>query len=397
MSETADVVVIGAGIVGASVAYYLSKEGLAVCIMDKESICAGCSTHGTGSIGTGSQDFKPGDHFLLGLEAQHVMMSLIREVEEDTGVDTQFEQKPHISLALDEEEEEVLKESIVWLTPIRECPPQMLSREEVLKIEPRLTPNVRCGVYSEGGGVAGRVDSSRFTGALVQSVEKRGGFVLLREATGLERDGDRVAAVLYPNGKVVCKEVVIAMGAWSGLASKWLGGYTVPVTSHRGEKMYLRFDGPPLEVGIGSPKRGHMMTMKDGIWSIGSLGGRYFDHPLRAGVQVFDPKNPPQPDLSFEPSEAGKLELLQRAMDVLPELERAEVYQPMAGPRPLAADCLPLIGPVPGWRGVYLATGHNTNGIHLSAITGRIISDLITKGRNDLPLSIDAFLPSRFA
>lgn len=397
MDETADVVVIGAGIVGASVAYYLSVEGLEVCLMDKDSICAGASGVGTGSIGTNGQDFQAGAHFLLGVEAQHVIVPLIYEVEEETGIDTHFQRKPGLSLALEEEEEKVLGDIVTWTTPFREKAPEMLSREEVLTLEPRLTPSVRCGVFSEGGGTTGRVDPARLTSALVRGVEKRGGRVLLREATGLERNGDRVRAVLHTTGKVACGDVVIAMGAWSGIVSGWLSGYTVPVTSHRGEKTWLRFDGAPLEVQIASPRRGHMLTMKDGTWSIGSLGGRHFDHPLRAEGLMFDPKSPPEPVIDFSPSKDGQMELLRRAVDVLPGLDKAEVFRPLSGPRPLSADCLPLIGPVPGWRGVYLATGHNTKGIHLSAITGRIITDFIARGRNTLPLPVEPFLPSRFA
>jgi D-amino-acid dehydrogenase len=64
--------------------------------------------------------------------------------------------------------------------------------------------------------------------------------------------------------------------------------------------------------------------------------------------------------------------------------------------RPLSPDRRPLIGSVPGCPGAYLATGHGTKGIHLAPVTGRLIADLITRGRTDLPVSLEAFSPGRF-
>lgn len=69
----------------------------------------------------------------------------------------------------------------------------------------------------------------------------------------------------------------------------------------------------------------------------------------------------------------------------------------LAGYRPLSPDRLPLIGPVPGCDGAFLATGHGTKGIHLAAATGRIVADLVTHGSTDLDVPLDAFDPARFA
>ena len=64
---------------------------------------------------------------------------------------------------------------------------------------------------------------------------------------------------------------------------------------------------------------------------------------------------------------------------MFPDLERAELVQQLAGPRPLSPDSKPIIGPAPGWDGILLATGHTTKGIHLGPITGRIIADYICR------------------
>ena len=67
MREQFDVVVIGAGVVGSATAYFLSKEGLKVCLMDRESVGSGASAHGHGALSLVGKDFRPGPHFSLGL------------------------------------------------------------------------------------------------------------------------------------------------------------------------------------------------------------------------------------------------------------------------------------------------------------------------------------------
>ena len=149
----------------------------------------------------------------------------------------------------------------------------------------------------------------------------------------------------------------------------------------------LRFDGPPLPVLISSPKRGHMISRLDGILSVGSTGGRDYDQKDLFWGEEYD----------VVPTETAKLELLQRAIDVFPELESAELVQQLAGSRPLSPDRMPIIGPVPGMDGIVLATGHSTKGIHLGPITGRVVSEFIQSGCVKMPEETQAFLPDRFA
>ncbi len=89
--------------------------------------------------------------------------------------------------------------------------------------------------------------------------------------------------------------------------------------------------------------------------------------------------------------------MLQKSLYVIPDLERAEVVDHLAGPRPLSADGMPIIGPAPGLEGAYIATGHRNKGIHLSTITAKVITDFIVKGRAEVNTPLDIFLPQRFA
>lgn len=180
--------------------------------------------------------------------------------------------------------------------------------------------------------------------------------------------------------------MVVAAGPWSRAFAPWLD-FPVPVRPMKGERLLLNYPGEPLPVLISSPKRGHMISRLDGLTSIGSTGGRDYDQRDLFLGEEFD----------RQPTESARLDLLQRAIDVFPDLDRAELVQQLAGSRPLSPDSKPIIGPVPGWDGVFLATGHTTKGIHLGPVTGRIIADYICRGATEVVDDISESLPDRFA
>jgi glycine/D-amino acid oxidase-like deaminating enzyme len=91
---------------------------------------------------------------------------------------------------------------------------------------------------------------------------------------------------------------------------------------------------------------------------------------------------------------AGLDLIMNAALQLAPSLEEAQVANHISGLRPASKDGLPLIGPVPGWQGVYIVTGHDREGMGLSLISTRIVADLIVKGHS--PVLIDVFDPGRF-
>ena len=131
----------------------------------------------------------------------------------------------------------------------------------------------------------------------------------------------------------------MAAGTWSRAFTPWLG-FPVPVRPMKGERLLLNYPGEPLPVLISSPKRGHMISRMDGLTSVGSTGGRDYDQKELFWGEEFD----------RQPTETARLELLHRAIDVFPDLERAELVQQLAGSRPLSPDGKPIIGPGPRSR-----------------------------------------------
>ena len=372
---------VGAGVIGNAAAYYLSREGARVLVLEQEGIGSGSSAHATGSLSLLGTEFNPGPTFSMGLESYRMFSELVPFLEEETGMDLLCQRPPSLRLALDEEEEKLIKGLMAWQQEFVAM--RWIGGDDVLRLEPRLSPAIRGAAYQEEST---QLDSYRLTLALARGAEVHGAKVRLHRATGLMTHRGRVTGLRSTGGDLSCKTVVLATGAWSEGCSRWLD-FPVPVRPMKGERLLFQLDGAPLPVLISSPKRGHMISQLDGRLSVGSTGGRDYDQKeMFLGVE-FDRR----------PTEGARVELMERGQEVFPELEEARLVQQLAGSRPLSADRMPIIGPVPGWDGVMLATGHGTKGIHLAPLTGKVIADYILRGKTDLPVEMDSFLPQRFA
>ena len=386
MPGSADIVVIGAGVVGCSVAYYLAREGVRVTLLEREAIGSGASAHATGSLSLLGAEFSPGAPFELARAGYAEFTELVPELEAATGMDLLYQRRPSLRLALDEEEADLIKGMMEWQRAHVEM--RWIDAEEVHAIEPRFSPVILGAAYEDESA---QLDGYRLNLALARGAELKGANLLYREVTGLVADGPisggaAISAVKTATGDIPCGAVVVAAGSWSRVFTNWLD-FPVPVRPMKGERLLLNYPGEPLPVLISSPKRGHMISRLDGLTSVGSTGGRDYDRRELFGVEEYD----------RQPTESARLELLRRAMDVLPHLERAELVQQLAGSRPLSPDSKPIVGPAPGRGNVFLATGHTTKGIHLGPVTGRIIADYICRGSTSVVSDMSEFLPDRFA
>ncbi len=381
MNNSADVVVIGAGVVGCSVAYYLAREGVSVTVLEREAIGSGASAHATGSLGLLGAEFSPGPSFDLARASFEEFKRLVPELEDATGMDLLYQRRPSLRLALDDDEADLIRRFMEWQQP--HVPMRWIDAQQVHAIEPRLSPSIVGAVYEDESA---QLDSYRLNLALARGAEILGADIVYREVTGVIRRSQKVSGVETASDVIHCDAVVVAAGTWSRAFTPWLD-FPIPVRPMKGERLLLSYPGEPLPVLISSPRRGHMISRMDGFTSVGSTGGRDYDRRELFLGEEFDRR----------PTETARLELLQRAIDVFPDLERAELVQQLAGSRPLSPDGRPIIGPVPGVENVLLATGHATKGIHLGPATGRIITDYVRRGSTQVVSDMAGFLPDRFA
>ena len=381
MAEKFDVVVIGAGVIGCSVAYYLAREGIKVALLERESFGSGSSAHATGFISLLGTEFTPGPSFQFGLESYREFPSLVAELEDSTGMDLLYQRRPSLRLALEESEEQLIKDLMTWQQ--EHVAMRWITSDDVHELEPRLTPSLIGAVYEDESA---QLDSYRLNLALAAGAEKKGTQTINRNVTGLLSKKNRITGVQTEQGDISCGTVVVAAGLWSPPFQRDLD-FPIPVGALKGERLLLKYDGDPLQVLISSPKRGHMISRLDGFLSVGSTGGRDYDQDqLYQGA-----------DMDRVPTETARVEIMQRAIDVFPDLENAALFEQLAGSRPLSPDRIPIIGPVPGKEGVVLATGHTTKGIHLGPSTAKAVTQYIQGGCKQVPSSMELFLPERFA
>ena len=175
------------------------------------------------------------------------------------------------------------------------------------------------------------------------------------------------------SGEVPCDRVVLTMGPWSGMASSWLD-VPINVKPLKGQIIRLRAPGPPLECSIGWAGD-YATTKPDGlVWAGTTEEDAGFDEGTTTDARD---------------------SIMASLVKMLPALAEAQLVQQTACLRPVSADGLLVLGPVPGWEGVYIATGGARSGISLGPAMGRIAADLVTNGSSDVP--IDPFDPARFA
>jgi len=194
------------------------------------------------------------------------------------------------------------------------------------------------------------------------------------EVVGLAGDGGRVTGVRLRQGEIIATEtVILAMGPWSQQAAAWVG-LEIPVYPVRGQLLELLVSDPQLRA---SPSYNDMYLLHKSDGS--TLAGTTYE--VDSGF-------------ANSPTSAGLEAIMNAALRMAPSLEDAQVADHISGLRPASGDSLPLIGPMPGWQGVYMVSGHDRKGMGLSLISTRIIADLIAKGHS--PVHIETFDPARF-
>lgn len=365
-----DVVIVGAGIVGLATAYYLGRAGTKTTIIEQDSLGAHASGFAFGELTPSRGAGIPGPLLPLALEGIRMHRDLSPALKEESGIDPAFRIRPTLVLMFTEEE---LAEEQSYFPVEREHAGygvRWVEAAEARAIEPRISDRLLAAVCLEG---TGEVDPYRLVLALAGAAETRGAAIRTGRATGLHLEGGRVRGVRLQSGEVACDCVVLATGPWAAEASSWIG-LDLPVRPLKGEIIRLRAAGPPVDYRV---VRGHAYaaTKRDGlVWAGTTLEEAGFDDA---------------------PTAAARQSITDGLLEILPSLIDAQLVEHTACLRPVTPDWLPLLGPVPGLEGVYVATGAGRKGILLGPPMGRAIAELITAGTTDIVL--DAFGVSRFA
>lgn len=300
-----------------------------------------------------------------------------RELAAETGIDNGLVRCGGIYIARPEQPLAMLQaEFQAWRS--RAVAAEWLDGPAIAKAEPALAAAVLAGRVAGGMllPTEARIRPSRHLAALERSCRIRGVEIIEAAAVaGVELADDAVRGVrlVTPDGAGVIRPgcTVLAAGAWSGgLAEQF--GFSLDTRPVRGQIALLRFPRQWLAHVV---NRGldYLVPREDGHVLVGST-------LEEAG---FDART----------TQAAIDGLLAMAADLLGDLASAEVESTWAGLRPGSPDGLPTLGPVPGIRNAFVATGHYRSGIHQSTGTAQVLADLI-EGREPL-LPLAAFAVNR--
>ena len=200
-AEKADVIIIGAGAIGCAIAYYLSKEGAKVIVVEQDSIGAHASGYAPGILNP--QAAVP-EHMeiMLPLTTRSFQLhkELYQQLLEESGIDYYFRQSAILTLAFTQAEAQEIKSKVEILKQ-QGFKTSWLNGDDVRLIDARISPEVTGAAYSED---AGELDSYRYVLALAQAAEKYGAEIRNGRFTGLKRKGTRLTAVQLSSGDVAC-------------------------------------------------------------------------------------------------------------------------------------------------------------------------------------------------
>ncbi|MFJ8667122.1 NAD(P)/FAD-dependent oxidoreductase [Streptomyces sp. NPDC093600] len=373
-----DVIVVGAGVVGAACAYYASRAGLTVTVIDRGPVAGGTTGSGEGNLLVSD---KEGPELELALFSTR----LWRELADLLPSGIEYEPKGGLVVASDETGMRALRDFAAGQekagVSAREVPPELLR-----DLEPHLAPGLAGGFhYPQDAQVMPALAAAHLLRAGGDRVRRRLG----EEVTGLLTGASgEVRGVRTTDGELHAPYVVNAAGTWGGELAR-LAGVELPVLPRRGFVLVTE----PLPRLVR-----HKVYAADYVADVASGSAALQTSAVVEGT----PAGPVLIGASRERvgfDRTMSSEVLRRlaagATALFPVLAAVRALRTYAGFRPYLPDHLPAIGPDPRVPGLLHACGHEGAGIGLAPATGLIVAGCLTG--DEPPLDIRPFRPERFA
>jgi glycine oxidase len=369
--KTYDVVIVGGGIIGGTIALDLARRNLRVAMLDRRELMHEASWAAAGMLSPAPHD--PADIPLIPLGRASLAMfpKFVEAVEDASGLRTGYRTGGAV-IALNHGEVERELSTLVALHHGLGLACEPLPLDEVEKMEPALGRNMRAAaLLPDECSIGPRALSFAVLAAAASAgVELCAG----KEVVSLALDGKKCVGVKTSGGeKFHAGQVVLAAGCWSSQISG-AAPYapTVPV---RGQMVALRHTGTPIRHVLRSEHAYIVPRGKESPQTI-VLGSTIENVGYEKRV-----------------TSGGLEKILSGANELVPELAKAEITETWSGLRPGTPDQLPILGPA-DIDGLVFATGHYRNGILLAPVTAKLIGEWIADGRTSLDW--EAFSPLRF-
>ncbi len=379
MSATSDIVIIGGGIIGLSVADRLAGAGAGVTVLERGTCGRESSWAAAGVLKPGNPN-RRGPMQQLHRDGLDMFPEFCADLRERSGIDPEYLACGSLELLFDDQRfrmarsEERAGAERGMLMPDGQSEWQMLAVDDARELEPLVAGDCRGVLLNR---FSAQVRNPRLLQALIKVCRARGVRILEKTpATGLALEGDRVTGVLTEAGPIPTGRVVVCAGAWSSQIAPALT-QTVPTSPVRGQVVLLDASGASHArfEHIVTRKGCYLVPRSDGLVLVGAT----VEHE-----SGFDRRT----------TAAGVSRLMQDALSLVPGLADAGVAAMWTGLRPVTPDRRPVVGPVPGVKGLLAATGHYRTGLALAPVTAEIVADLVLHGGSERDASV--CLPERF-
>jgi glycine oxidase len=371
----AEVLVVGAGVIGMAVAWKAALAGLSVVVCDPDPGRA-ASWAAAGMLAPVTEaSLVEAPSTALRVASARMWPDFAAALRAESGVDVGFRDEGTLAIAFDEDDHRHLEE-LARVHALLELESEWLDTRECRALEPSLSPRVRGGLRVAGDW---QVDNRALVTALIAAMTTRGIEVRRVGVRTLTGDADAITGAELDDGTVVSAgSVVIAAGPWSPSIAGLPEVARPPVRPVKGDiiRVLGSADDPVLTRAIRAGVRGkdvYLVPRRNGEVVIGaSVEEAGFSTAVRAGA-VF--------------------ELLQAAVAVVPEVAELELVETIARLRPASPDNLPILGATPV-KGLVLATGHHRNGVLLTPITAEAVTAVLCG--DELPAVAAPFTLDRF-
>ena len=373
-----DVIVAGGGVVGATAAYLCARGGLRTLLLDR--VDTGRATDAGAGIIAPRTSTRSEALIELGLRSGDFYPTLLGYLAEDGGGDTGYARCGDLRVAVTGDELAHFG-ALVAALDARRAQHGYPTAEEVREVSPddarALFPPLARPLRALHDRTAARVDGRLLNQALLKAAAGRKVTYVRASADRLMVEGGRVVGIATGAEVHRTGSVIITGGAWTPALAGPLG-VTIAVAPQRGQIIHLQVpDRATGDWPVVHAFHDHYIV----CWA----GGRVVAGATRETGSGFDPRI----------TAAGVHEVLGEALRVAPGLAGAAMLETRVGLRPLSADGLPVVGPVPGVVGAYVATGHGPSGLTLGPYSAALVTELVL-GRAPA-LDLTPFRADRFA
>ncbi len=370
MVAGSDVIVIGAGVEGSSIAYQCARRGLNVTIVEARDVASQASGASAGGVRQQGRDPR---ELPVALRAIAMWPSLTDEL----AADLEYYQQGHLTLIADEADLPAMEASVARQRA-GGLDVRMIYGDDVREVAPLAAPDMIAGAYCPSDGHANPIATTK---AFAAAAVRLGARLLVQTPViRILTDSGRVRGVETANGMIEAATVVVAAGAWSAALCETVG-LTLPVQT-RAPQMMLTTRMPhaldPVVGCVGRPLS--LKQLRHGQYLIG--GG----WPATVYADVERPIGRNQYDSIVGSAKASS--------SVWPVLRDTQIVRVWAGLEAEADDLVPILGRSP-LEGLLIATGFSGHGFALSPYVGVLLADLIATGATPIPL--DGLTLDRFS